>query len=569
MLQNLHIKNLALIPEEEIEFGEGLNILTGETGAGKSIILGSVNLALGARADADMIRTGAEYALAELLFTLDADEEARIRDLGFSPEEDHTLLVARKISPGRSVCRVGGETVTAAKLKELAEVLLDIHGQHDHASLLRPAKQKQILDAYCGEKLAEALAAMKKLHGEYLETKRMLEESRIDESARLREIDLISYEIDEIDGARIRPGEIAELEKNYRRMSGARRVEEALQGACHILENGASGGESLTDALGRARRELAQIPGEDENITSLLSQIDDIDGLLGDLSRALSDTQEEYVFDESDLAAAEERVNLLNRLQDKYGQSEEEILQAADERRERLEFLTQIEERRAEAQERLSALEEKERAQCAKITKLRKKGAEELSEKIRGSLVDCNFLEVRFVIDVTADERTEAITGDGWDTVRFDIQTNPGESMRPLDQIASGGELSRIMLGIKTVLADEKDTPTLIFDEIDAGISGRTAWRVAEKLGGLSSDHQILCITHLPQIAAMADTHYCIEKQVQKDRTVTRIRSLEQEESIGELARLLSADEVTEEVLENARQLREKAQKEKAGRKKK
>ena len=196
-------------------------------------------------------------------------------------------------------------------------------------------------------------------------------------------------------------------------------------------------------------------------------------------------------------------------------------------------------------------------------------GAEELSEKIRGSLVDCNFLEVRFVIDVTADERTEAITDDGWDTVRFDIQTNPGESMRPLDQIASGGELSRIMLGIKTVLADEKDTPTLIFDEIDAGISGRTAWRVAEKLGGLSSDHQILCITHLPQIAAMADTHYCIEKQVQKDRTVTRIRSLEQEESIGELARLLSADEVTEEVLENARQLKEKAQKEKAGRKKK
>ena len=377
------------------------------------------------------------------------------------------------------------------------------------------------------------------------------------------------YEIDEIDGARIRPGEIAELEKNYRRMSGARRVEEALQGACHILENGASGGESLTDALGRARRELAQIPGEDENITSLLSQIDDIDGLLGDLSRALSDTQEEYVFDESDLAAAEERVNLLNRLQDKYGQSEEEILQAADERRKRLEFLTQIEERRAEAQERLSALEKKERAQCAKITKLRKKGAEELSEKIRGSLVDCNFLEVRFVIDVTADERTEAITDDGWDTVRFDIQTNPGESMRPLDQIASGGELSRIMLGIKTVLADEKDTPTLIFDEIDAGISGRTAWRVAEKLGGLSSDHQILCITHLPQIAAMADTHYCIEKQVQKDRTVTRIRSLEQEESIGELARLLSADEVTEEVLENARQLKEKAQKEKAGRKKK
>ncbi|MCR4763935.1 MAG: DNA repair protein RecN [Lachnospiraceae bacterium] len=564
MLQSLHIKNLALISEEEITFGEGLNILTGETGAGKSVVIGSVNLALGARADADMIRSGESFALSELSFLLDEEQKKRVVAMGFTVEEDDTLLISRKIAPGKSTCRVNGETVTTARLKELAEVLIHIHGQNDQASLLRVSKQKELLDEYCGEKLKTALDEMRGLYEVYRETERTLAETEMDAGARLREMDLLRYEIDEIRGANLREGEEEQLDRDFRRMSNARRIGDAIGSASASLFGTGSGNDGFSEAVSRAYRELSQVMNLDESLEPIADQLSDIDSMLQDLSRAMADAQESLIYDEQQFRDTQERLDFLRRLQDKYGDTTNDILKAADERERRYEFLNDLEERKKEATAEQERLLQKMRAQCDKITSLRKSGAGELSERIRTSLVDCNFLDVRF--EIVVEEQQESLHADGWDTVRYDIQTNPGEAMRELSSIASGGELSRIMLGIKTVLADQKDTPTLIFDEIDAGISGKTAWKVAEKLGTLGHGHQIICITHLPQIAAMADEHFCIEKNSEGGRTYTRVRALDEQESIDELARLLSADEVTDEVRQNAIQLKERATK---GRKRK
>ncbi|MBQ3791172.1 MAG: DNA repair protein RecN [Lachnospiraceae bacterium] len=565
MLQSLHIKNLALIREEEIEFSDGLNILTGETGAGKSVVIGSVNLALGARADAGVIRTGEESALIELVFSLNESQMKAVRAMDLPTEEDGTLLITRRISQGRSVSRVNGETVTIRELKALAEILIDIHGQNDQQALLNPASQKELLDEFCGETLAQELTRMGEQHREWQDTQKRLAETEIDGAARTREADLLRYEIEEIESADLKEGEEAELERDYRRMTNAKKIGDAVGAASHVL-GGDSGSGNLADALGHARRELSQVAGDDESVGDLIRQIDDMDALLSDLSRSMRAVEDGLVFDQETFFRTEERLNQLHRLQDKYGDDVAAIKRAAKERTERLSFLENMEEERAAALERVEQLTQQMRETCGRITEIRRKGAEELAEKIRSSLVDCNFLDVRFVIVVESHE--DQFAADGWDTVRFDIQTNPGEAMRPISQIASGGELSRIMLGIRTVFAERDDIDTLIFDEIDAGISGRTAWRVSEKLGTLADRRQIICITHLPQIAAMADHHYGIEKGLENDRTLTKIRPLNEEESLKELARLLSADQVTEEVLSNAGQLREQARAEKETRRK-
>ncbi|MCR5177834.1 MAG: DNA repair protein RecN [Lachnospiraceae bacterium] len=557
MLQQIHIKNLALIDEEEIEFSDGINILTGETGAGKSVILGSINLALGARADSDMIRTGAEWALAELTFLLDDDEKKRVLDMGFEPDSDGTLFISRKISPGKSVCRVMGETVTLAALRELAESLITIHGQNDQKSLLGSARQREILDGYIGAPLAALIEPLKEMCSNKRETLDELAKIGDDTAARTREMDLLAYEIDEIEKASLTAGEEERLESEYRRMSNAKKIGEAVGGARNLISG--EDGESLSDALGRARREIAAVAQFDDDLGVILDQMDDADSILQDISRSLADAAEDLIFDDQTFRETEERLDLIHRLQSKYGATIQEILDQKEDKERRLCVLENAEAFMEESREKLKKLDEDMRRQCRKITETRKKGALELAEKIRVSLVDCNFLDVRFEIAVESDEN--AITGDGWDRIRFDIQTNPGEAVRPLDQIASGGELSRIMLGIKTVFADRKDTKTLIFDEIDAGISGKTAWKVAEKLGSLSDRHQIICITHLPQIAAMADHHFVINKEFSGERTLTRIREIDRKESVGELARLLSADEVTEEVTKNASQLKERADK--------
>lgn len=556
MLQSLHVKNLALIDETEVTFGGGLNILTGETGAGKSIIIGSINLALGAKADKEMIRSGAEYALVELVFTVENPAQIKaIQDMELSLEEGQ-LILQRKIMENRSQCKVCGETVTAKQLRQLAEILIDIHGQHEHQSLLKEAKQLEILDAYAGSSISEKKERLGDVHRQYRDKCRELSENETDEETRKRECSLAEFECREIEEAALVPGEDAEVERAYQRMSNARKIEEAALSAhalCGYENNGAG------SVIARALKEIRSVSAYDETLKEYEKQLLDIDGLLNDYNRGMAEYLSGLEFDAGQFEQTETRLNLLNRLKSKYGNTVEEILAYRERALETLEKYQDYDAYRAALAQETAALKENALSLSGEISALRKENAQTLSEKMREALSDLNFEQA--VFDIAVDAEEERLSENGYDKVRFLISTNPGEPVKELSQVASGGELSRIMLALKTVLADKDDIETLIFDEIDTGISGRTAWKVSEKMGILGKGHQLICITHLPQIAAMADTHFVIEKQVENNRSITRIRELKQEKSVEELARMLGGDVITENALKNAEEMKELAAK--------
>ena len=554
MLQSLHVKNLALIDEAEVVFGGGLNILTGETGAGKSIIIGSINLALGAKADKEMIRSGAEYALVELVFNVDDPAQARaIRDMEL-PLEEGQLILQRKIMENRSQCKVCGETVTAKQLRQLSEVLIDIHGQHEHQSLLKEAKQLEILDAYAGSRLSEKKERLRETYRQYRDKCKELSENGTDEETRKKECSLAEFECREIEEAALVPGEDVETERAYQRMNNARKIEEAAVSA-HALcgyENDGAG-----SAIARAIREIRSVSAYDETLQEYEKQLLDIDSLLNDYNRGMAEYLSDLEFDAGQFEQTEARLNLLNRLKSKYGNTVEEILDYRERALETIEKYQNFDAYRATLERETADLKKEALSLSEEISGMRKENAQMLSEKMREALSDLNFEQAVFEIRVEADE--ERLSENGFDRVYFLISTNPGEPTKELSQVASGGELSRIMLALKTHLADKDEIGTLIFDEIDTGISGRTAWKVSEKMGILGKGHQLICITHLPQIAAMADTHFVIEKRVEDNRSITRIRELGQEESVEELARMLGGDVITESALKNAGEMKELA----------
>ncbi len=563
MLYSLHVKNLALIKEQEIEFTDGLNILTGETGAGKSVIIGSVNLALGGKADPSLIRTGEDYALVELTFGVESESKRKLlEDMDIPVEDDGTVVIQRKIMPGRSTSKVGGESVSARQLRDISNILINIHGQNDHQELLHKKKHMEILDEYCADELGSIFERLDEKYDRMRQLEKELSESDIDERDRLREQELLQFEVDEIRDANLVPGEDETLEGAYRKMVNSRRISEAA-GIVAAITGAGDSEENASDMIGRAVRELSSVSSYDKEIEDLLQQLGDVDSLLTDFNHTLSGYISDLEFDEEEFRNVEDRLNLINHLKDKYGQSILLIIKALDEKIKRLDTLSDLDAYRKRTEKELEEVRKEVLRLCGDISDVRRKGAEALAAKLRAALEDLNFLDVKFKIDVTRDEGR--ITSRGFDDVEFMISTNPGEALRPLDQIASGGELSRIMLALKTVLADRDDISTLIFDEIDAGISGRTAFMVSTKLGELAADHQIICITHLPQIASMADTHFMIEKGVSDGRTVTAIHPLTKEQSIGELARLLAGNEITESALENARQMKKTAFEKKHG----
>ncbi|MCI9345181.1 MAG: DNA repair protein RecN [Lachnospiraceae bacterium] len=554
MLQSLHVKNLALIDETEVTFGGGLNILTGETGAGKSIIIGSINLALGAKADKEMIRSGAEYALVELVFTVEDPAQIKaIQEMEFSLEEGQ-LILQRKIMENRSQCKVCGETVTAKQLRQLSEILIDIHGQHEHQSLLKEAKQLEILDAYAGSGFSEKKERLCGMYRKYRDKRRELSENETDEETRRRECSLAEFECREIEEAALVPGEDEEVERAYQRMSNARKIEAAAVSAHALCGYENSGAGSV---IARAIREIRSVSPYDETLREYEKQLLDIDSLLNDYNRGMAEYLSGLEFDEGLFEQTEARLNLLNRLKSKYGNTLEEVLAYRQRALETLEKYQDYDAYRAALEKETAALKEEAIALAEEISGLRRENAKTLSEKMRGALEDLNFGQAVFEIQVESEE--ERLSENGFDKVRFLISTNPGEPVRELSQVASGGELSRMMLALKTHLADKDEIGTLIFDEIDTGISGRTAWKVSEKMGILAKGHQLICITHLPQIAAMADTHFVIEKQVEDNRSITRIRELGQEESVEELARMLGGDVITESAIKNAQEMKELA----------
>jgi DNA repair protein RecN (Recombination protein N) len=563
MLENIHVKDLALIQESEISFGPSFNIITGETGAGKSVIIGSVGLALGDRASETMIRSGAEYALIELLFRVGEKEKDQIAAMDFPAGDEDTVLIQRRIYPGRTVCKVNGETVTARQLKQLSGILIDIYGQREHQSLLEEGSQQKVLDSYAGEKLSAVTEQIRVVYSEYSRMIKQLAEENTDAVMRRKQAELARFEVREIEEAQLREGEDEKLEADYRRMSNSQRISEALNRAyecCNTDDSGAGAGAEVSEAI----RELKSVSSLDSGAADLEKQLADIDSLLSDFCRQISSQIEDMTYEPEEFADTEERLNLINHLKDKYGSTIPEINSYMQKQSEAIEKYENYDAYCSKMKAEKERLQKELMELCGRASEIRRAAAKELSGKMEAAMADLNFLSASFEIRVTPE--TEKAGPDGYDEIEYFISTNPGEGLRPLNETASGGELSRIMLALKTVIAERDDIGTLIFDEIDAGISGKTAWMAACKMTGLAKDHQIICITHLPQIAAMEDTHFLIEKSVKDGRTVTEIRKLAEKESTAELARMLGGDKITGSALQNARDMQSEAEKVKKGR---
>ena len=555
MLQNLHVKNFAIIDETEVVFREHLNIMTGETGAGKSILIDSVNAAIGAKVSKDMIRQGAEYALVELTF--DQLSETVTEALGQRDiyPEDGMLVLSRKImNSGKSICKINGETVTAAILKETAGYLIDIHGQQEHHSLLQKASHLKFLDRFAKERLGNLPKQLEEAYKAWRTVKEELENAQIDEGERNRETAYLTFAVEEIDGARLRDGEDKELEEEYKVLSNSRQIVETVSASLRLTRDAED--NNAEELVSRAQRYISKVAEYDSALQEMESLLNSVQELLSDFNTqmdsyvaTMEDSGERYL-------EVEQRLNIVNQLKGKYGDSIEKILAFREECAEKLEKYNNYEVYLEELRKNYKKEEEKCLSFCAQISEIRKVAAKEMTAAMQKALEDLNFSEVKFELPF---EQLEQFTAHGFDSCEFMISLNMGEQLKPLTKVASGGELSRIMLAMKSVLASQDEIPTLIFDEIDTGISGRTAQKVSEKMVQIGAEHQILCITHLSQIAAMADAHFLIEKSVEDGRTKTSIRELLREETYTELARMLGGAEITTAVVENAKEMKQLA----------
>ena len=550
MLRHLHVKNFALIDDAAVDFGPGLNVLTGETGAGKSILIDALGAALGQRAGSEVIRRGAENAYVEMVFSAEDVSPERLAELETEPEEG-MLIISRRIWPGRNIFRINDETVTAGRVRALTECLLDIHGQHEHQSLLKASKQLEIVDAFAGPEAESLKAQCAEAYHAWKKAEEKLSSFTLSEEERIRRLDFLQFEIAEIEGAAVKPGEKDRLGDEFKRLSHGEKIERAVGTALAELS------ETASDAVGRAARQLSSVAGYDEALKPLSEELAAVD----DLVRSFSLDAEAYLrqnsFDAAYLAEIGNRLDEIHRLENKYGdlsnRGEEILAKRAKERQELISYEELHTEALKARETAFNALTEA----CSRLTSLRKNTVPLLESAVVRALNELNFLSVVFNVGLS---ETPEPTANGADRAEFLISLNPGSDPAPLARVASGGELSRIMLAIKTILADKGEIPSVIFDEIDSGISGITAQAVGRKLKEISRFRQVLLITHLPQIAALADEHFGIEKQTDGITTHTLIRRLNEEESVRELARLLGGDRISESVLKTAKELKSAAE---------
>ena len=554
MLEHLHIKNVALIKESEISFGEGLNILTGETGAGKSMVIDSLQFALGGRAGKDFLRHGEKMASVEALFAVQSSAlQEKLEENGIEPEEDGSVLITRTLSEtGKSVCRVNGSTVTVSMLKEIAEDLIDIYGQHEHQSLLNPSKHIRLLDRFCGAGFGDAMEEYKASFSALKEIDKQLDALMGNESQREQRMDILSFQKDEMEAAAIKAGEEEDLLEQKKRLGSMEKLMRLTGESIALLYDGNDRMPSACDQLGDALSKLQEAAEYDHTLTPFVDALADAYAAVEDTARELKREADKQENDPEALEQIEERLQIIYKLKRKYGGTVEAVLAFYDKVVEELDFLANSNEKVAE----LMAIREKEQkkltAYAETLTARRKDTAEQVAEQIETALRDMEMKDARFHIQI--DEKSDW-TADGKDKVEFLISANAGESLKPLAKIASGGEMSRVMLALKTVLVDADDIGTFIFDESDTGVSGRTARKVGEKMRFLGGKRQILCITHLPQIAAMADSHFLIEKESDGEETTTKVTPLTEEGSVGEVARLMGGSDVTETTLAAAREL--------------
>lgn len=552
MLEHLHIRNVALIKESEISFGDGLNILTGETGAGKSMIIDSLQFALGGRAGKDFLRHGEKQAAVEALFSVQSQAlTEKLAENGIVPEEDGTLLITRTLSEaGKSVCRINGSTVTVGMLKEIAEDMIDIYGQHEHQSLLNPVKHIRLLDRFCGAGFGEAMEEYKNSRQRLKDLEKQLAILIGDESQREQRMDMLLFQKEEIEAAELQEGEEDALLEQKKRLSSMERLIRLTGESVTLLYDGDDRAPSACDQLGDALAKLREAAEYDAALSPLADALADGYAAVEDCARELKREAEEQEADPEELERIEERLQLFYKLKRKYGGSIEAVLEFYEKAVQELEFLSNSSEKAAELSTKKAAEEKRLSALAETLTARRRATAEQVEEQIETALHDMEMKHARFHIQI---EEKADWGADGKDKVEFLISANAGEPLKPLAKIASGGEMSRVMLALKTVLVDADEIGTFIFDEIDTGVSGRTARRVGEKMRFLGGKRQLLCITHLPQIAAMADNHFLIEKESDAGETVTRVTALDEEGAVREVARLMN--DVTETTLAAAREL--------------
>ncbi len=549
MLLELHVKNLALIEQVDLEFFAGLTVLSGETGAGKSILIDSINLALGAKVGKDVVRAGADFAYIELLFCInDRLKLDAIRKMDIEVGEDGLITMSRKISKQKNVLRINGEVIAAAKGRKLMSLLIDIHSQHESYGLLEVSKQLQLIDLFAEDRIKEVKDDIKEEYQNYKAIEEKLSET-LEENLRKREIEFLKYEIEEIEDAQLKEGEEQELVQRYSKIKNASRIADAMSKISSYIEE---------DGISPSLKLISSVVQYDEELSDIESQLFDAESIIADLRHSIYNYIDELDFNEEEFDTINSRLDTIRSLQGKYSEDLKEINKIYEGKKERLEFLENYEELISEYKEQQRSSVAKLNELCDKLSGLRKESAGVLKESIIRELHDLNFLGVDFDIEF---KKLSDFTPQGRDSVELMISTNPGNPKKPLREIASGGELSRIMLAIKTVLADLDEVDTLIFDEIDTGISGRTAQKVSEKLMLIGRGHQVICITHLPQIAAMADHNYLIEKHTDGHSTKTEISYVKEKRLVEEIARLIGGSEITEAVLQTAKEMKDLADK--------
>lgn len=539
MITTLHIKNIGIIEDLSIELNKGLNILTGETGAGKTLIIDSLQIISGGRFSKEMIRKGETNSFVELCMYAPESEKS----------EDGNIIVSREINlNGKNMCKINGRMVTVNELKEFMSNFIEIHGQNDNQNLLDNKKHIIYLDNFSGEKLQKSKEKYEKLYEERNQIKKELKENFGDDKEKQRKLDLLQYQVNEIEEAKLKPEEETELEEKRKIMSNAEKISDNLNEADNLIS------ENSIDTISMAIRALEKIENIDEKYEKVSGNLKTIYYELQELSRDISGYTKDIYFDEEERNYIEERLNLIYSLKRKYGNSIEEILKYSEETKKEIEHIENLEEYTNTLKNRQKEIEAQMNELAKQMNKIRQENARNLSNQINQELIDLEMKNAK--INIHIDYKDEYYKT-GKDVVTFYIATNIGENEKELSKIASGGEMSRIMLAIKKVLAQTDKMPVLVFDEIDTGISGKAANSVAQKLKSISEAHQVMCISHLPNIAAVADHNYFISKNVKEERTSTQIKLLKENEVIEEIARI-SSGEVNEITLKYATELRNK-----------
>ena len=553
MLELLHIENIAIIEAADIEFAPGFNALTGETGAGKSIVIDSLSAVLGQRTSRELIRTGAEKAFVSAAFSGMAPELTE--ELGIQPEADGTLLLQREIqTDGKNVCRVNGRPVTVGQLRALGARLLNIHGQHDGQQLLDEEQHIVYLDSF-GRVESLAITYAEK-YKNFTDIRRQIGALQMDEAEKARRVDTLQYQIEELRRAKLTPGEEEELTARRGMLRNAEKFLDAVAGADYALNGDDSGGGALS-ALRQAQDALGGVRHLDDAFGQLYERLGEAYSEVYDIAATVEDKRGELDVSPGELDRVESRMDLLYRLKKKYGATVEDMLDYQARCEAELAQIEDAGDTLARLEQALSKAEKEARQAAQALSDARKAAADRLTSQILAELQQLDMGKIRFA----ADFAEKPLDSDGMDTVRFLMSANVGEELRPIHKIASGGELARIMLAMKNVLSEQDHVGTMVFDEVDTGVSGRAAQKVAEKMARISRRKQVLCVTHLPQLAAMADTHFSVEKGERGGRTYTEVRRLDREQRRQELARLTGGSHVSQTMLDGAEELLVQAEK--------